>query len=286
MTALRERMMQDLRIRNYSPNTIRTYVRHVAHFSRHFGRSPDLLGPEEIRQYQIHLVDEKKVAWTTFNQSICALRFFYTVTLQRDWVIKNLHFCRKKKSLPVVLSVQEIGRVLNAVDDHKYRTVLETTYAAGLRISEAVALRVADVDGDRMALRVEQGKGRQDRYVAIVPTLLEKLREYWKRYRPEKLLFPGRHCGNPIAQRTVRSVLSQAAMKAEIRKRIKCHSLRHSFATHLLEAGVDLRTIQVALGHRSLNTTAIYLHVASKALQETDRAHDLLRAAAELTPES
>lgn len=283
MTPLRKRMIDDLRIGNYSPSTMRVYVRRIAHFARHFGKSPDRLGAKEIRKYQIYLVDEEKVSWSVFIQSVCALRFFYTKTLKREWIINHLHYPRKKKTLPVVLSVQEVGRVLNAVDDHKYRTLLETTYAAGLRISEVVALRVGDIDSDRKVLRIEQGKGRKDRYVTIVPTLLTRLREYWKRYRPEGLLFPGRHRGRPLATRTVRSVFSQAVAKADIRKRVVCHSLRHTFATHLLEAGVDLRTIQMALGHRSLNTTAIYLHVASNALQETDRAHDLLRAAEELT---
>ena len=149
-------MTQDLRIRNYSPITIAVYLRRVAHFSRHFGKSSDLLGPEEIREYQIHLVDKEKVSWSVFNQSVAAVRFFFKVTLQKDWVITNLHFSRTKKTLPIVLSVQEVARVLNAVDDHKYRTALETTYAAGLRISEVVALRVRDVDSDRMALRTEQ----------------------------------------------------------------------------------------------------------------------------------
>lgn len=276
MTPLRQRMIQDLRIRNYAPRTIHMYVGRVAAFALYFRQSPEVLGPPHIRQYQVHLIEEARVSWPVFNQSVCALRFFYKTTLGKDWAVEHLPYAKQPKRLPVVLSVAEVGKVLSAVEDLKHRTVLETMYATGLRISEALHLRVSDIDSARMVVRVEQGKGRKDRYVTLSPTLLTRLREYWKVYRPEHWLFPNKSAAGPLAERTLRAALLRARKKAGLLKAVKTHTLRHSFATHLLEAGVDLRTIQLLLGHRSLNTTAIYLHVASNTLQETVQAKDLL----------
>jgi site-specific recombinase XerD len=271
-------MIEDLRIRNYSPGTISVYVRCVEKFACYFGKSPAVLGPPHIRQYQVHLVEEKKASWSWFNQSVCALRFLYHTTLGRDWAITHIPFPKRPRKLPVVLSVPEVGRLLRAVGDLKHRTVLETMYAAGPRISEALGLRVSDIDSERMALRIEQGKGRKDRYVTLSPTLLGKLREYWKVYRPPHFLFPGKSPERPLSLGAIQKAVVKARKVAGIKKPASTHTLRHSFATHLLERGVDLRTIQMLLGHTSLSTTAIYLHVATKSLRKTGESNDLLRA--------
>ena len=276
MTPLRMRMTEDLRIRNYSPRTIDTYVEAVARFARHFAKSPDTLGPEDVRAYQVFLVQQKRVSWCVFNQSVCALRFLYQVTLHKDWAITHIPFPKQPKKLPVVLSAREVSRFLRSVDNLKYRTALMTMYAAGLRISEALQLKVADIDSQRMVLRIQQGKGRKDRYVPLAPTLLTALRQYWSAYRPPCWLFSGASPQRRLHESAVQHACAAAAKKARIRKAVHPHTLRHCFATHLLEGGTDLRTIQLLLGHRSLNTTALYLHVAQKALQLTDRARDLL----------
>jgi len=276
-------MIEDLKIRNYAPGTIESYVTRVRQFARYFGKSPEHLGPAHIRKYQVHLVNQEKASWTKFNQTVCALRFLYRVTLGKDWSITHIPYPRQPKKLPVVLSMAEVGKLLEAVMNLKCRTVLETIYAAGLRISEAVNLRVADIDSSRMVLRIVQGKGRKDRYVTLSPTLLGKLRKYWKVYRPRDFLFPGSSPHSPLSAAAVQKALLYARQIAGIRKPIKSHTLRHSYATHLLEAGVDLRTIQILLGHRSLNTTAIYLHVATKKLRQTARDNDLLEAVKQAT---
>lgn len=279
MTQLRQRMIEDLRIRNYSPSTIKSYIRQVAQFAAYFGKSPDVLEPPHIRQYQVHLVVDEKVCWAKFNQTVCALRFLYQKTLGKDWAFDHIPFPKGEKRLPVVLSVEEVGKLLGAVENLKHRTAIETLYGAGLRVSEAVNLKIPDIDSSRMVLRVEQGKGRKDRYVSLAPTLLAKLREYWKVYRPGYFLFPGKPPDHPISRKIIQCAVARAAKAVGIRKRVKAHTLRHCFATHLLEAGVDLRTIQIFLGHRSLSTTAIYLHVANKTLQSAVEANDLLKAA-------
>ncbi len=278
MTPLRQRMIQDLRIRNYSPETIDIYIRQVAAFAKYFGKSPEILGLPHIRQYQVHLIEEAGVSWSVLNQTVCALRFLYKKTLRRHWPIEHLPFAKRPKKLPVVLSVMEVGKVLQGVRILQHRTVLETIYATGLRISEALHLRVQDIDSQRMVIRVEEGKGRKDRYVPLSPTLLGRLRAYWKEYRPPEWLFPGRSTKTPLTYTSIRRSLFVAATKARIRKRVGPHTLRHSFATHLLEAGVDLRTIQLLLGHASLKTTAVYLHIATKSLQDATGSRDLLNS--------
>jgi site-specific recombinase XerD len=278
MTPLRQKMIQDLRIRNYSPKTIDSYVSRVAAFAKYFGKSPELLGPSHIRQYQVHLLEEVGASWPVFNQTVCALRFLYKKTLGKSWLIEHLPFPKQPKKLPVVLSTKEVGRVLGAVRLLKHRTVLETVYATGLRISEALHLRVQDIDSQRMVLRVVAGKGRKDRYVPLSPTLLGKLRQYWKEYRPSHWLFPGRSSKTPLHASSVQRAISLATKKARIKKRVGPHTLRHCFATHFLEAGVDLRTIQLLLGHGSLKTTAVYLHIATKSLQDATGSRDLLKS--------
>jgi integrase/recombinase XerD len=279
MTILRRRLIDDLRIRNYAPGTIEIYVRAVAQLAQHFGKSPNRLGPEEIRSYLVFLVRTKKVSWSIFKQHICALRFFYQTTLDREWMVQRIPFPRREKKLPVVLSRQEIATFFRAISNLKHRTILMTMYAAGLRVSEVLHLAVTDVDSQRMLLRVNQGKGRKDRYVPISPTLLEALRSYWRRYHPPQWLFPGKNPEVPLTSSAVSRFCSRAAKKSALKKRVKPHTMRHCFATHLLEAGADLRRIQLLLGHGSLNSTSLYLHVAAHALGLRHDTQDLLKAA-------
>jgi len=271
-------MIEDLRIRNYSEKTVKVYVRCVALFAKYFHRSPEELGQDEIRKYQRYLVEEKKSSWTFFNQTVCALRFLYGQTLKVDWPVKQIPFPRQERRLPEVLSLSEVGKFLSCVSALLYRTILQTIYGTGLRLAEALHLKPGDIDSARMVIRVRQGKGKKDRYVTLSPTLLETLREYYKAYRPKgEWLFPNRTGKYPIHPTAVQRACRKAAQVAGINKRVTPHMLRHSFATGLLEAGVDLRTIQVLLGHGSLNTTAIYLHVAVGAQQTRREMADLLK---------
>jgi integrase/recombinase XerD len=269
MTPLRRRMIEDMQVRNLSPYTQRNYLNAVSRFARHFHGSPADLGPEQIREYLRHLIAQK-VSSSYFNVIIAALRFLYAVTLERDWVLPRLPFQKRPKKLPVVLSVEEVGRFLEAAPDLKTRTVLSTTYAAGLRVFEVVALRPDDIDTQRMTLRIAQGKGRKERLVMLSPGLLALLRTYWKAERPRgPWLFPGREPNQHLSIRSVQLACHLTRDAAGLTKPVTMHTLRHSFATHLLEAGTDLSTIQRLLGHRSLSTTAIYLHVATSAVCAT-----------------
>jgi site-specific recombinase XerD len=260
-------MIEDLRVRNYSPTTVSTYVRHVASFASYFGKSPDLLGPEHVRDYQLFLVNKRRASWTLFNQTVCALRFFYQVTLGREASVEHIAYPRREKKLPVVLSVGELRAFFQAVGNLKHRTMLMTMYAAGLRVSEATGLRVADIDSERMLIRIRQAKGKRDRYAPLSPSLLVLLREYWTVYRPRRWLFPGKPSNRRISSRALQMACSRARRRAGFSKQVTTHTMRHCSATHLLEAGVDLPTIQFLLGHRSLSSTATYLHVSTRTLQ-------------------
>ena len=273
---LRTRMIEDLRVRHYAKRTEEIYVRQVANFAKYFGRSPEQLGKEEIREYQRYLVEDKKASWPTFNQTVNALRFLYRTTLGRDEFIEQIPFARPERRLPVVLSIRELTRFFQCLPPGGHRTICQTMYGAGLRLMEALNLKPGDVDSERMAIRVEQGKGHKDRYVTLSPTLLQHLRLYWKDYRPEKWLFPNRSGKYPIHTTAVQRACREASLRARLNKRVTPHTMRHCFATHLLEAGVDLRTIQVLMGHSSLNTTAIYLHIAVGAKQSRAGMIDLL----------
>jgi len=276
MTALRQKMIEDLQIRNYAPNTVRAYLRCVTLFAQHFGKSPDQLGPEQIRQYQLYLVKQKKCSWTHFNQTVCALRFFYHATLGRKEMIDQIPYSRFEKRLPIVLSQSEVAALLHAIENLKHRAILTTIYAAGLRVSEAAQLILPDIDSARMIIQVRQGKGHKDRLVMLSPTLLDLLRQYWKVYRPAHWLFPGKRPDKPINATTIYRICQHAAQTAKLAKSVSPHTLRHSFATHLLEAGTDLRTIQLLLGHHNLKTTALYMHVSTQALRSTISPLDLL----------
>jgi integrase/recombinase XerD len=276
MTRLRQRMIEEMKLRNLSPRTIEVYVSRVANFARYFGRTPEVLGRDEVRSYLLHLVQEKKVSWSVYNQSVAALRFLYEVTLGREGVLVRIACPKQPKRLPVVLSLEEVTRFFAAIIGVKHRAILMTAYAAGLRISEVVALRVDDIDSKRMVLRVRQGKGRRDRNVMLSPRLLTLLREYWKIARPTDWLFPGQVTGQPVTVGTVHRICVQAAHAAGLDKHVTVHTLRHSFATHLLEAGTNIRTIQVLLGHRNIKTTAVYTHVSPIALETTRSPLDQL----------
>ena len=264
MNALRQRMIEDLRVRNYSPDTIKVYVRAVAVFAQHFGKPPDQLGPEQIHEYQVYLVETKKASWGVLNQAVCALRFFYGKTLGRKEMIEQIPHARVGRRLPVVLSVSEVRRFLRAVPNLKHRTVLMTMYGTGLRVVEALRLRLEDVDSERMVLRIRQGKGRKDRYVPLTPTLLWALRRYWKEYRPQEWLFPGAREDHHLEKSVIQKAARWARQRAQITKPTRTHTMRHCFATHLLEAGMDLRSIQFAMGHASIRSTSRYLHVATR----------------------
>jgi integrase/recombinase XerD len=276
MTPLRRRMIEDMQLRNFSPHTIRAYVDRVAQFARHFGKSPALLGPAEVRSYLVHLVQQRRVSWSHYNQTVAALRFLYRVTLGREEALPRIACPRQPKRLPVVLSPEEVLRFFRAVPGLKHRALLMTAYAAGLRISEVVALRVEDIDSRRMVIRVRQGKGRKDRYVMLSTRLLEILRQYWKAARPSDWLFPGQVPGRPITVGSVHGICAEASHAADLGKHVTVHTLRHSFATHLLEAGTDIRTIQLLLGHRNLKSTALYTHVAPATLEATRSPLDRL----------
>ena len=285
MTSLRQRMLEDMQVRRLSPFTQRTYVETVARFARYFDRSPDRLGPEQIRAYQVYLATERRLATGSLLVAVSALRFLYRVTLQKRWSFDDLIPAPKKpQSLPVVLSPQEVVRFLDAVKAAKHRAILTTCYAAGLRISEAIGLTVSAIDSERMVLRIAKGKGQKDRYVMLSPKLLAVLRAWWRVQRPRHWLFPGERPEAPITRSAVQLACRIAARRVRLAKAVTPHSLRHAFAVHLLEAGTDLRTIQLLLGHRSLQTTARYLRVATTKVCSTASPLDLLpRPAAERT---
>jgi integrase/recombinase XerD len=276
MTPLRQRMIEDMRIRNYSPKTIKDYVNHVAAFAKHFGKSPDQLGPAHIHGYQVHLINERKTSWSSFNNAVCALRLFYRMTLKKDWMIKHLPYGKRPKTLPVVLSKEEVLRLFAAMHKLNHRIILMTAYSAGLRVSEVARLRVEDIDCGQMLIRVRQGKGQKDRYVMLSATLLEVLGGYAKLAQPTDWLFPGERAGHYISPRTLNRACQAAAEAAGIQKRITMHTLRHCFATHLLESGIDIRTIQKLLGHAKLETTSRYTHVSNAKIRSTPSPLDLL----------
>jgi len=276
MTPLRQRMIEDLQLRNRSPRTIEAYVHHVACFAKHFGQSPERLGAEEVRQYQLYLVHEKKASWSSFNQAVCALRFLYQVTCPQPFAVEHIAYGKRPKRLPTVLSREEVTRLLECIPTLKHRVLVMTAYATGLRLSELTHLEVGDIDSSRMLVRVQQGKGQKDRVVPLSMRLLDELRTYWKAARPRRLLFPGSRAERPVHDTLVQRTIKEAARRAGIAKNVSPHVLRHSFATHLLEAGTDLRTLQRILGHTSLSTTAIYTHVTLARLQATISPLDLL----------
>jgi integrase/recombinase XerD len=276
MTPLRKRMVEEMKLRNFAPKTIELYVDNVAKFAKHFGKSPELLGEEQVRQYLVHLVEERKLAWGTYNQALAALRYLYRWVLKRGEVVRDIRGPRRVRHLPVVLSLDEVSRFFAAVVAYKHRMILMTAYSAGLRISEVINLQVSDIDSARMVIRVRQGKRSKDRYTVLSPVLWEMLRHYCWAARPVSYLFPGRSLHKPMSDSQVQRACKEAQVKAGFDKEITPHTFRHSFATHLLEAGTDLRVIQVLLGHSSPQTTALYTRVSTKFIGRTKSPPDLL----------
>ena len=281
ISPLRRRMLEDMQIRNYSPHTIDGYLRYAAQFAKHFHTSPEHLGPEEIRTYQLHLL-QQHVSKSIFIQTVCALRFLYETTLGRPWMVDYIPYPKKPKTLPVILSRDEVKALLLAPRHLKHRAILATLYATGVRVSELCQLQGTDIDSKRMVIRVRQGKGQRDRFVMLSPNLLPLLRRYWKLYQLQSWLFPGHRVTEPITRDGVAFICQKAGHTAKLTKAIYPHLLRHTFATHLLEAGVDLRRIQLLLGHASLRSTSIYLHVANPALTATESPLDALALPANL----
>lgn len=267
MSPLRRRMIEDMTVRKFASKTQRDYVQRVKHFTAFLGRSPDTASFEDVRRYQLHLA-ASGAGVPTLNQSTATLRFFFRVTLKRSDIIEHTTFIHEPRKLPVVLSPEEVARFLDAAPGLKYKAALSVAYGAGLRVSEVVALKVSDIDGKRMVIRVEQGKGHKDRYVMLSPHLLELLRAWYRAARPQGWLFPGLKPASPMTTRQLTRACHAAARMADIGKRVSPHTLRHSFATHLLEQNIDIRVIQVLLGHAKLDTTALYTRVATKTIRE------------------
>jgi site-specific recombinase XerD len=277
MTPLRQRMLEDMQIRNLSENTQTSYIQQVSLFARHFRRSPEGLVPADIRTYQLYLTNEKKLATGSIHIATAALRFLYTVTLKKPWdVAEALPMPKKPQKLPVILSPEEVRHFLSCVPRRKARTVLTVCYAAGLRVSEAVSLKPNDIDSKRMTIRVDQGKGQRDRYVMLSKQLLLILRDWYRYAKPTTWLFPGLIPGTHITRDGIGDACTLAQKSSGLAKPVSPHSMRHAFATHLLERGTDLRTIQLLMGHRSLSTTARYLRMATSKVCATPSPLDLL----------
>lgn len=283
MTPLRQRFIDDLRLRNYAARTIETYVGRIVAFAKHFGRSPDLLGPEEVRTFQLHLL-ERRVSWSSFNQAVCALRFLYGTTLGRPEQLPLIPYGKRPKTLPSVLAPQEVLRLIDAAETPRDRLFLQVAYGCGLRLSELLHLQVADIDSARMVIHVRQGKGAKDRLVPLSQRLLEELRVYWRQYRPSTWLFPGDKPGQPITGSNMQRRFGRLVKRVGLSKHCSLHTLRHSYATHLLEAGVDLLTLKTLLGHKTLETTTRYLHVNTQRLRQTPSLLDLLVLPRPTTP--
>jgi integrase/recombinase XerD len=282
MTPLRQRLIDDLRLRNYSPRTIEAYVAAVVKLARHCRTSPDQLSAEQVRQFQLHLVGQR-VSFSQLNQVTAGLRFFYAVTLGRPDLVTKIPYGKRPKKLPTILAADEVTRLFDAATNDRDRMLLRTDYALGLRISELVALRLQDIDAARGLVVVRQGKGAKDRLVPLSARLLAELRVYWRRYRPRPWLFPGGRPNCHFSVGGVQRVVRRVAQRAGLGKAISLHTLRHSYATHLLEAGCDLLTIQRLLGHKDLKTTSRYLHVST---QQLGRAPSLLDWVAQPHPQT
>jgi len=272
-----KRLAEDLMIRNMADATIDAYTYHVRRFADFIKKPLDRVTPEDVRTFQLHLIQDKNLAYSTFNQAVCALRFYYRHTEPMPWPVTMVPFGKRPKTLPVVLSRNEIEKLFQCTTNLKHQTFMMTLYSGGLRFSEAARLKVADIDSQRMMIHVACGKGQKDRFVPLSPRLLEQLRAYWIKYRPTgSLLFPGKTPEKPYADTSIRKALKAAAVKAAIKKRVYPHVLRHSYATGLLEAGVDLLTISRLLGHSSFATTMRYLHCRREHLHSTPSPLDWL----------
>lgn len=271
-----QRMIGDMKIRHLAPTTIRCYSRHVKKFAQFLTKPLDQVTTEDIRSFQLHLIQVRKLAWSSFNQAVCSLRFLYTITLPRPWPVTMIPFGKKAKRLPTVLGREEVEALLKCTRNRKHRTILMTLYGTGLRISEALNLKLPDIDSHRMQLKVTRGKGNRMRLIPFSPRLLSELREYWRDYRPTTYLFPGQSSNWHLGESAIQEAIKASAAKAKIIKPVTPHVMRHSYATGLLEAGVDILTISRLLGHASFTTTMIYLHVRQPHLQSIPSPLDWL----------
>lgn len=276
LTRLTKRLAEDMKIRHLAQATIDAYTYHVGKFAEFFGKPLEKATPEDVREFQLHLIEERKVGWSTFNQAVCGLRFLYTITLPKPWPVAMIPFGKRPRRLPTVLGVDEVDAILQCTPNLKHRTFLMTLYAAGLRLAEAAALQIPDIDSSRMQLRVARGKGNKERLVPLSPRLLTELRTYWKKHRPAHYLFPGKTPDRPYASTSIQKAIKASAARAKIQKNVTPHTLRHSYATGLLEAGVDILTISRLLGHASFMTTMVYLHVRRPHLESTPSPLDWL----------
>ena len=275
ISRLRQRMIDDMTARRFKEKVQKDYVRHVRNFAAFLGRSPDTATSDDLRRFQLHMA-QQQVSPSTINAAIAALRFFFIATLERPDLVRPLRIVTEPRKAPIVLSQEEVARLLQAAPSLKYKAALSVAYGAGLRVSEVAHLKVSDIDSQRMTLRVEQGKGQRDRDVMLSPQLLQLLREWWKAARPQVWLFPGQNPINPVTARQLNRAVTAAKDLAGISKRVSPHTLRHSFATHLLEQGVDIRVIQVLLGHAKLETTALYTRVAVNTVRDIKSPLDRL----------
>lgn len=271
-----ERMVGDMKIRHKAQATIDAYTYHVQRFARFLGKPLEQATPDDVRDFQLHLIEDLKVGWSSFNQAVCGLRFLYTYTHRVAWPVNMVPFGKRPRRLPTVLSSEEVEALLQCTSNLKHRTFLMTLYAAGLRLGEAAELRIADIDSRRMQLNIACGKGSRQRLVPLSPRLLAALRQYWKACRPSDRLFPGKQPDRPYAGTSIQKAIKVSAKKAKINKPVTPHVLRHSYATGLLEAGVDLLTISRLLGHASFTTTMVYLHVRRQHLGSTPSPLDWL----------
>jgi integrase/recombinase XerD len=280
VTRLRKMMLEELQRRNYAQNTARAYIRIVERFATHFGRSPEMLGPDEIRQYQVHLFRDCHLASGTVQQHVAALRFLYVKTLKRRYMHEHLPMPKRQRPLPQVLSPSEVQRLIDSASNLYHRAMLMTLYSTGMRRAELCRLKVSDIDSERMIVHIRNGKGGRDRDVPLSEKLVETLREYWRWMKPKTWLFPGTlnhlRADVPITVKISWEACRQAAERAGIKKKVTPHILRHSYATHLLEAGADLRTIQVLLGHAKLEHTSIYLHLSHRHLTSVGNPLDVI----------
>jgi integrase/recombinase XerD len=262
MSKLTEQMKADLQLKGFKPNTQRTYLIEVGNLARYFDKSPEELGKEEVKEYLLHLMNDKKLSQGTFKSYVSGIKFLYNTTLNRQEVVQDIKYPKAKIKLPVVMDLSEIEALLAATDNIKHKAILMITYSAGLRISETSRLKITDIDSKRMMVRVEQGKGGKDRYTILAQTVLDHLRQYWRQYHPKEWLFEGQQNNAHISVSSIYQIFCEAKKRAGITKPASVHTLRHSFATHLIEAGTSLHHVQLLLGHRSPTTTTVYLHVS------------------------
>jgi integrase/recombinase XerD len=274
MNTLREKMLAELQLRGITPRTQTAYLREVANLENYFNKSPEELGEEEVKEYLVHLLEDRGLSSGTYKYYAAGIKFLYRTTLNREEVVEKIKYPKAKIKLPVVLDLSEVRALLSVMENLKHRAVLTITYSAGLRVSETAHLKVTDIDSKRMMVRVRQGKGGKDRYTILSKTALECLREYWRAYRPKDWLFEGQKEGSHICYTSIRNIFVEAKERAGITKPVGPHSLRHAFATHLIEAGTSLHHVQLLLGHKSPKTTTVYLHVSKMNLAQVSSPLD------------